>query len=119
MKKAFLFTSIILALGATVYASGDKESTIVTRATALTRIQVQKARLDEGQYLKVKNLNIRMLTEMEDIRIRFASDPAILDERLAVAQARYELELTSIMRPAQLAMFNQARNNMTALSAPR
>lgn len=118
MKKAFLFTGIILALGATVYASGDKESTIVTRATALTRIQVQKARLDEGQYLKVKNLNIRMLTEMEDIRNRFASDPAILDERLAVAQARYELELTSIMRPAQLAMFNQARNNMTALSAP-
>jgi hypothetical protein len=118
MKKAFLFTGIILALGATVYASGDKESAIVTRATALTRMQVQKARLDEGQYLRVKTLNIRMLTEMEDIKNRFASEPAILDERLAVAQARYELELTSIMRPAQLAMFNQARNSMTALSAP-
>ena len=120
MKKALLLTSLALALGATVYAASDKDAaTIKTRAMALTRIQVEKARLDEGQYLKVKNLNIRMLTEMEDIKTRFAADPAILDERSAVAQARYELELTAIMRPAQLTIFNQARNSMTALSAPR
>lgn len=119
MKKALLLTGLVLALGATVYATGDKDATIKTRAMALTRVQVEKARLDEGQYVKVKDLNIRMLTEMEDLKTRFAADPAILDERLAVAQARYELELTAMMRPSQLAMFNQARNSMTALSAPR
>ncbi|MBC8084893.1 MAG: hypothetical protein H7Z21_16975 [Hymenobacter sp.] len=119
MKKALLLTGLVVALGVTAYAASDKDAAIRTRATALTRIQVEKARLDEGQYLKVKTLNIRMLTEMEDLKNRFAADPAILDERLAVAQARYELELTAIMRPAQLAMFNQARNSMTALSAPR
>jgi hypothetical protein len=119
MKKALFLTGLALVLGATAYATTDKDATIRTRAVALARVQVEKAHLDEGQYLKVKNLNIRMLTEMEDIKNRFSAEPAILDERLAVAQARYELELTSIMRPAQLAMFNQARNSMTALSTPR
>ena len=120
MKKLFLATGLMLALGFSVCVANDKEAAIIrSRATALTRIQVAKARLDEGQYLKVKDLNIRMLTEMEDIKTRFAADPAILDERSAVAQARYELELTALMRPAQLAMFNQARNSMTALGTPR
>jgi len=119
MKKAFLLTSLALVLGATTYAAPDKEGTIKTRAIALARIQAEKAHLDEGQYVKVKTLNIRMLTEMEDLKARFAAEPAILDERLAVAQARYELELTAIMRPAQLALFNQTRNTATALSEPR
>ena len=119
MKKAFLLAGLALVLGATAYATTDKEGAIKTRAVALARIQVEKAHLDEGQYVKVKTLNIRMLTEMEDLKKRFAAEPAILDERLAVAQARYELELTAIMRPAQLALFNQSRNTVTALTEPR
>jgi len=119
MKKAIFLTSLALVLGATAYAALDRDDAIKTRAVALARIQVEKAHLDEGQYVKVKTLNIRMLTEMEDLKNRFAAEPAILDERLAVAQARYELELTAIMRPAQLALFNQVRNTVTALSVPR
>lgn len=119
MRKPLLLAGLVFMLGATAYAATDKDASIKNRATALARIQVEKAHLDEGQYVQVKNLNIRMLTEMEDIKARFAAEPAILDERLAVAQARYELELTALMRPAQLALFNQARNNMTALTAPR
>ena len=120
MKKALLLTGLVLALGATVYAANDKEAAAIkARATALTRIQTERARLDEGQYLQVKELNLRMLTEMADLKTRFAAEPAILDERSAVAQARYELELTALMRPAQLALFNQARNTMTALSTGR
>jgi hypothetical protein len=118
MKRPFLLAGFALMLGITTYAATDREASIKTRATALARIQVEKAHLDEGQYVQVKNLNIRMLTEMENLKTRFAAEPAILDERLAVAQARYELELTALMRPAQLALFNQARNNMTALTAP-
>jgi hypothetical protein len=119
MKRTLLLAGFALILGVTTYAATDRDAAIKTRATALARIQVQKAHLDEGQYVQVKTLNIRMLTEMEDIKARFAAEPAILDERLAVAQARYELELTALMRPAQLALFNQARNNMTALTEPR
>lgn len=119
MKRTLLLAGFAFLLGATTYAATDKSTSIKARATALARVQVEKAHLDEGQYVQVKSLNIRMLTEMEDLKARFAAEPAILDERLAVAQARYELELTALMRPSQLALFNQARNNMTALTEPR
>lgn len=120
MKKILLLAGLVMTLSGTGHAAnGGDGATIKARATALTRIQAEKARLDEGQYLQLKQLNIRMLTEMDDLKTRFAADPAILDERLAVAQARYEMALTSIMRPAQLAMFQQSRSSMTALSTGR
>jgi len=118
MKRVFLtgFAAFLL-LGAQAKSDGD--GVLVARATALTRIQAEKAQLDEGQYLRVKQLNLRMFAEMEDIKTRFAADLGILDERLSVAQARYEMELTAIMRPGQLAMFQQSRASMTALSTSR
>ena len=121
MKKVLLLAGLAIALVSAAHAKsgGDASATAQARATALTRIQAEKARLDEGQYLKVKQLNIRMFSEMEDLKTRFAADLAILDERLAVAQVRYEMELTAIMRPAQLAMFQKSRNTMTALSTSR
>ncbi|MBC6698787.1 hypothetical protein [Hymenobacter sp. BT190] len=115
MKRVFL-TGLAVALFFVAQAKSNGEATLVARATALTRIQAEKAHLDEGQYLRVKQLNIRMFSEMEDLKTRFAADPAIMDERLAVAQAHYEMALTAIMRPAQLAVFQQSRTSMTALS---
>lgn len=117
MKRVFL-TGLAVALFFVAQAESNGEAGLVARATALTRVQAQKAHLDEGQYLQVKQLNIRMFSEMEDLKTRFAADPAILDERLAVAQARYEMALTAIMRPAQLAVFQESRSSMTALSTP-
>lgn len=120
MKKVLLLAGLALTMSVATYGeNGGETSAIKARATALTRIQAEKAGLDEGQYLQVKQLNIRMLTEMEDLKTRFSADPAILDERLAVAQARYEMALTAIMRPAQLALFQQSRSSMTALSTGR
>ncbi|GAB3223856.1 hypothetical protein GCM10027346_03340 [Hymenobacter seoulensis] len=95
----------------------DGSGSITSRATALTRSISEKARLDEGQYLRVKQLNIRMLTELEDLKTRFAADQSVLDQRLADAQSRYETDLTALLRPAQLSIFQQSRTSMTALSA--
>ena len=117
--KRVLLTCLAAALLLVAQAKSNGEAALVARATALTRIQAEKARLDEGQYLKVKQLNIRMFSEMEDLKTRFAADLAILDERLAVAQVRYEMELVAIMRPNQLALLQQSRSGMTALSTPR
>lgn len=124
MKKAYVFAGLLLGLQAATVAGPRMKSEgptgIQARATALTRSIAEKARLDEGQYLRVKQLNIRMLTEMEDIKTRFAADPSILDQRLADTQARYEADLTSLLRPAQLAIYQQDRSSMTALgSDPR
>ncbi|HLK96418.1 MAG TPA: hypothetical protein VK364_01495 [Hymenobacter sp.] len=117
--KRVLLTGLAAVLLLSAQAKSNGDGALVARATALTRIQAEKAHLDEGQYLRVKQLNLRMFAEMEDIKTRFAADLGILDERLSVAQARYEMELTSIMRPGQLAMFQQSRTNMTALSTSR
>ncbi|UYZ64184.1 hypothetical protein [Hymenobacter weizhouensis] len=123
MKKVCVLAALLISLqAATVVATGyrpksDGPTSIQARATALTRAIAEKARLDEGQYLRVKQLNIRMLSEMEDLKTRFAADPAILDERLADAQARYEADLTTLLRPAQLAVYQENRNSMTALGS--
>ena len=117
MKKTTLFACLLLSAQSMVLAGTGKEgaSGIQARATALTRSISEKARLDEGQYLRVKQLNVRMLLEMEDLKTRFAADQAILDQRLADAQLRYENDLTSLLRPAQLALFQESRASMTAL----
>ncbi|MCA8830103.1 hypothetical protein [Hymenobacter pini] len=116
MKKITLFIALLLGLQGVSLANTRGEGTgLQARATALTRSIAEKARLDEGQIVRVKQLNIQMLTEMEDIQSRFAADPAMLDQKLAEAQLRYENTLTALLRPAQLALFQQNRANMTAL----
>lgn len=121
MKKTYILACMLLGMQGVALAlpaSGTDGATAVqARATALTRSIADKARLDEGQYLRVKQLNIRMLTEQDDLKTRFAADPAILDQRLAEAQAKYESDLMSLLRPTQLAMYEQARTSMTALGA--
>ncbi|MBT9392416.1 hypothetical protein KLP40_04505 [Hymenobacter sp. NST-14] len=119
MKKISLFVCLLLGVQTAVLASAKKEgpTAIQNRATALTRSIAEKVRLDEGQYLQVKRLNIRMLSEQEDLKTRFAADQAILDQRLADAQVQYETELLELLRPAQLALFQQSRASMTALGS--
>ncbi|TGE28717.1 hypothetical protein [Hymenobacter metallicola] len=121
MKKVYFLALLALASQRVALASNDTDgpSGIQSRATALTRTMAEKARLDEGQYLKVKQLNLRMLTEMDDLKTRFAADPAIMDQQLASAQSRYEMELASLLRPAQFAVYQQARSSMTALGGTR
>ncbi|UOQ77129.1 hypothetical protein MUN84_22215 [Hymenobacter sp. 5516J-16] len=119
MKKITLFAGLLLGLQGAAVAGSEPEAptSLQARATALTRSISDKARLDEGQYLRVKQLNIRMLAEQEDLKTRFAADPTLLDQRLADAQGRYENDLTALLRPAQLALFQQSRTSMTALGA--
>jgi hypothetical protein len=121
MKKVYLLALLALSASTVVLASNDSEgpSGIQSRATALTRTMAEKAKLDEGQYLKVKQLNLRMLTEADDLKTRFAADPAIMDQQLASAQARYETELASLLRPTQYAVYQQSRSGMTALGGTR
>ncbi|UOQ70776.1 hypothetical protein [Hymenobacter cellulosilyticus] len=121
MKKAHFFALLALSVQTAASAANDPDGTaaIQARATTLTRNLAQQAKLDEGQYLKVKQLNLRMLTEVDDLKTRFAADPAILDQHLATAQTRYEAELASLLRPTQYAVYQQSRSGMTALGAAK
>ncbi|MBX0289797.1 hypothetical protein K3G63_05070 [Hymenobacter sp. HSC-4F20] len=117
MKKITLFAALLLGVSGVTSANSepDTPTTLQARATALTRSISDKARLDEGQYLRLKQLNLHMLLEQEDLKTRFAADAASLDQHLAAAQARYESDLLALLRPAQLALFQQSRTSMTAL----
>lgn len=120
MKKAYFFALVLAGLQVAAVASplseGDGTGSIKARATALTRTITEKARLDEGQYLRLKQLNIDMLTEMDELKTRLAGDQATLDQRLADAQTKYEANLMALLRPNQIALYQQARTSMTALS---
>ncbi|TGE14415.1 hypothetical protein [Hymenobacter elongatus] len=121
MKKVYFLALLALSAQSVALAANDTDgpSAIQARATTLTRTMAGKAHLDEGQYLKVKQLNLRMLTELDDLKTRFAADPAVLDQQLATAQTRYEMELASLLRPAQFAVYQQSRTSMTALGGSR
>ncbi|KAA9339770.1 hypothetical protein F0P96_03910 [Hymenobacter busanensis] len=120
MKKLFLVAGLAAGLQTASIAGTepDEPSALQARATALTRTMAEKALLDEGQYLKIKQLNLRMLTEIEDVNIRFAADPEIRDARMADAQMSYYRELATVLRPNQLVAYTRTQSSMTALGLP-
>ncbi|MBG8554622.1 hypothetical protein [Hymenobacter guriensis] len=123
MKKLCLLIGMLLALGTASQAGSgvttittDHGAAIAARATKLSRSMASAMQLDEGQYLKIKKLNTRMLIAVDDLKSRYAADPEILDQQLADAQQQYEQALADLLRPRQLAMYHEAQTNMTALS---
>ncbi|NVO29748.1 MULTISPECIES: hypothetical protein [Hymenobacter] len=117
MKKVALFVCLLIAAPGVILAASraDNPTSITARATALTRAISDRIRLDEGQYLRLKQLNIRMLSEQEELKSRFAAEQPMLDQRLADAQLYYEMALLDMLRPAQRSLFDQHRASMTAM----
>ncbi|MCC2544948.1 hypothetical protein LJY25_00705 [Hymenobacter sp. BT175] len=126
MKKALLISCIVVGLqGATLLNAAAQSELSVgneissntrNRAANLTRAIAGRVHLDEGQYVRLKDLNTRFIAEMDDLQIRFAADPAILDEQLLNAQHLYDKELAMLLRPKQLLAYQQMRSGMTAYS---
>ncbi|MCB2410053.1 hypothetical protein [Hymenobacter lucidus] len=117
MKKFYFLTLLVATLTAPLMstAGNGDESTLKGRAAALTRRMSETTKLDEGQYLKVKQLNLRMLSEVADLKARLNGTPA-LDEQLAEAQMRYEWDLASILWPRQMAAYTQSKLSVTAFN---
>lgn len=110
---------MVLALqGAiTAHAQVTNDPTPVrTRAINLTRILATNIKLNEGQYVKVKQINERMLVEIEEVKSRYATDQVAKDQHLAEIQARYDVAMEAVLQPAQIALYQQSRTSMTALS---
>ncbi|UYZ60317.1 hypothetical protein [Hymenobacter latericus] len=120
MKKLLLLAGLAFGIHMAVRASDPEHETpngLNSRATALTRVMAGKIRLDEGQYVKLKQLNLRMLATMDDLKERFAADPEIRDARMAEAQVSYNMELALMLRPAQLTAMQKSQESMTALGS--
>jgi hypothetical protein len=118
MKKIYVFTLLLVSLATpllTVASNRGDEPSLKGRAATLTRRMSETTKLDEGQYLKVKQLNLRMLSEVADIKARFSGTPA-LDEQMADVQMRYEWDLASILWPRQMAAYSQSKLSVTAFN---
>ena len=88
---------------------------IVAHATVLTRALAHRIHFNEGQYVKVKALHLRMLAERRQLEAGLAdASPADRDNWLATAQARYESELAALLQPEQRIAYQQLRSNFTA-----
>ena len=118
MKKFSTAACLFLLLGMPALQAQSvtqSEAVLHERVTALTRRIADTAKLNEGQYVEVKRLNLVMMTEMETIKVRFASNTAKLDEQLAELQARYDWDLASVLKPQQLTAYNASKISTIAL----
>lgn len=118
MKKSYFLLGLLLSLSGPqlTHAGQGNDNALNTRATTLTRQIAGKVRLSEGQYIKVRKLNLQMLTEVAELKAQHANDPATLDQQLADVQMRYEWDMAAILWPKQMTAYNQAKGSMTALS---
>jgi hypothetical protein len=119
MKNVFTCLSLLLAINAAqpaVAGPGD-QGKAEARATQLTKQLAQKTQLSEGQYVRVRQLNLRMINEVQELQTRLASDPVALDKQLAELQSHYEWDLTAILGPRQMMAYNQSKVSQMAFSA--
>ncbi|GAB3731564.1 hypothetical protein GCM10027594_13500 [Hymenobacter agri] len=120
MKNLFLATCIAAGVTITPAAmagpgEGAYSSAMMKRATTLTRALAQHIPFNEAQYLAVKQLHLQMLTERRDLEIMLNGASAEeRDTQLAIAQQRYETELSQLLQPQQLVAYQNLRNNFTA-----
>ncbi|RSK45255.1 hypothetical protein [Hymenobacter rigui] len=118
MKKVFaclVFVSMAIA-GTSVQASPGDGSKVAARATDMTRRIAERTKLTEGQYVKVRALNVRLLTEMADLRKQFANDAVEMDKAMAEVQMRYEWDLAAVLGPKRMMAYEEMKTNFTAVN---
>ncbi|KUG07716.1 hypothetical protein [Solirubrum puertoriconensis] len=115
MKKLFYLLAFALPLCFAQVATAADDASLNGRATKLTRQLAEKVPLNEAQFVKVRRLNLDMLSATQSLKEKFAADPAQLDIALAELQDRYEWDMASILWPRQMVAYRQSKANMTAM----
>lgn len=86
---------------------------IQVRATTLTQALAHRIHFNEGQYVRIKQLHLRYLSERRALE-QSPAPAADRDTQLAAAQLRYEQELNNLLYPEQRVAYQQLRANFTA-----
>lgn len=117
--KATLYTLLafcILCSTPAALAGGPGDTPLAARAKIMTQQIAAKTNLSEGQYLKVKRLNLTMLMAVEALKKQRSLDPAAVDQQMAEIQDHYEWDLAAILWPRQLVAYREAKASMTAIN---
>jgi hypothetical protein len=93
----------------------DYPKSVQVRATTLTQALAHRIHLNEGQYVRIKQLHLQYLNERRELEQSLTSAPAAdRDSQLAAAQLRYEQSLNDLLHPDQRVAYQQLRANFTA-----
>ncbi|MBC6609695.1 hypothetical protein H8B15_02095 [Hymenobacter sp. BT507] len=115
--KSYLLLAVFALFSTTsVVAGGPGDSPLAARAKTMTQQIAAKTHLNEGQYLKVKQLNLQMLTAVESLKKQRSLDAEAADKQMAEIQDHYEWDLAAILWPRQMVAYKEAKASMTAVN---
>lgn len=119
MNNLFAATCLTLSLtSATPAAKGPRDNhpkALQVRATTLSQALAHRIHINEGQYVRIKQLHLRYLSERLDLEKSLAGAPvAERDAQMAAAQLRYEQDLNNLLDADQRVAYQQLRASFTA-----
>ncbi|MBC6990037.1 hypothetical protein [Hymenobacter sp. BT491] len=74
------------------------------RVTSLTRDMSGKLQLNEGQYIKLRNINRIKLAQADEIQWQYRDNSSLRQAKMAELEAQYESECSRILTPTQLSL---------------
>ncbi len=102
MKKLF-FALMFCSLSLTVLASGEPQNEIIQQeATVIARSLVGPLKLNELEYIKVRELTVQRIMALKDIADYYQYDPALMQQKTEAAKVSYERRLRYILNSDQL-----------------
>ena len=125
--KAFLFILTLLAVLSTTAQAQMKDryaerpgnaDPSSARVEELTRQMGRQLRLNEAQYIQLRDVNKIKLARTEEITWQFQENPLERDAKLAELQAQYEVECGRILTPSQLSLFRNDQHHETVPVPP-
>ncbi|RFP64917.1 hypothetical protein D0N36_11280 [Hymenobacter lapidiphilus] len=119
MKNVLTLLGLVLLMssGTPTAAQADGGGTTMgERATAMTWRIAERTQLSEGQYIKLRRLNVGLLSEMATLRNQLKAEPANLDQALSDLLQRYEWDVAALLQPKQLAVYDGLKSEFTAVN---
>jgi hypothetical protein len=119
MKKILLFTAAVLLSGASSFAEGTisggftMNSELEAKCTNITRAMANELRLNEPEYIKLKELNRKRMAQTNELLQSYSANDPLLQEKIREMELAYEQEITAFLTPNQLHAYANYKQNTT------
>lgn len=117
---ATTFISLITVVGlalASITASAQSADKVVeapqvvvqqsSSAAVMTRDMSTRLKLNEGQYIKLYEVNKTRISQLAQIEHNFKNDPIVRSSKISELDAQYEQACSSILTPSQLSQLHE------------
>ena len=76
-------------------------------AAVMTRDMSTRLKLNEGQYIKLYQVNKTRISQLAQIEHNFKNDPSTRSSKISELEAQYEQACSSILTPSQLSQLHE------------